>query len=333
MTGKRARPTTSTPRSICQLAEDNVATRKRCHQQQVTLNSFFVTGSRRIKGRLNSKSPATPGAPFVSKYLQAATPPTHSPFSQKDVTTPPTPTPTTIKQMKQVYLDYGQSSFGQQLCKLCGMLYMPGVSEDMQAHSNVCRERCEGVVWRQVGGQRVYLQPKGDSIVSFLQKNTVLSTSLESVYAHVAQDLGMDATASRSIVGYTIWLFLRQNRVIGFVATKPISEAFRLVTRCCDETTGENKDIVINNLDPLPNNADRIKTKAMLAIAILWTHEQFRGQGIASKLVDAACQHSFFGMIVPNHQLAFSSPTQAGWAFAQKYCGSPLIYEYRSAQS
>lgn len=51
--------------------------------------------------------------------------------------------------------------------------------------------------------------------------------------------------------------------------------------------------------------------------------------GIATQLVDAARGSAVFGMVVSKSQLAFSSPTEAGWKFAKHYCGQdPLVYEY-----
>jgi hypothetical protein len=64
----------------------------------------------------------------------------------------------------------------------------------------------------------------------------------------------------------------------------------------------------------------------------LWVHAQFRHQHIATQLLDAARIHSIFGMTIPKHQIAMSSPTQAGWAFAKDYCSggveAPLVYDY-----
>ncbi len=334
MTRKRVRTTTTGPRSVCHWTDDDRADHStinaNCSQQQLTLNSFFVAGSRNIKARSIASSPSTPATPILLIPHKIETPQTSSPPSNNDVTTPPSLPKT--KQMRQVYLDCGQAIFGQQLCRKCGMLYMPGVTEDMQAHAAICRERSMGVSWRNVNGQRVCFQDKGDSIVCFQQKKNAISTCLEYVYQQVAQDLGMDLAGSHGLVGCTIWLYLRQHRVIGFVSTKPISNAFYLVARKPTEPRRDNNDCNAEDF-PLPSNTDRIARRAMLGISILWTHEQFRCQGIATKLVDAARQHAFFGMTVPVQQLAFSSPTQAGWVFGQKYCGTPLLYEYSTKES
>lgn len=403
------------------------------HQQQLTLNSFFVQGTKKLKVVVPSTPPPLSSSKLVGQQRpeDARTPPTVSPLmipeNNHSAMTPPTPptpqvavargvvattsaTTTTLKkpkQFQQVYLDCGQSAFGQQLCQKCGMLYMPGVPEDMKAHAVICKERCLGVLWPRSNGQhqqhqRLHwrsdkkLNNKKEESSSSSSSSLILSVTirtgtnskqkcrsyhdtLESVYRLVAQDLGMDTSSStmtESLAGYTVWLYLRKQRVVGFVATKPISQAFELVLE--DSTTSttatttsslhdeaetttstahaKNKDDndVINATSTttssaldhhsaalLPTTANRrIPHKAMLGVAILWTHEHFRGQGIATQLVDTARQQAFFGMVVPTRHIAFSSPTQAGWTFAQNYCGGGkqqhhgtagpcLMYDYR----
>ena len=69
--------------------------------------------------------------------------------------------------------------------------------------------------------------------------------------------------------------------------------------------------------------------KALVGIYQLWTLQGNRGQGIATQLVDTARSKLFFGMQVPKSQVASSSPTQAGLAFA-KNCAPdqpPLVCE------
>jgi hypothetical protein len=198
------------------------------------------------------------------------------------------------------------------------MLYVPGVTEDVQAHNRICRERSEGLLWRTIRGQRVHSQSSQDSIVSIPipESKPTFPAALAAVYQQVVQDLGMDETAS--LAGYTIWLYLRNQRVVGFVATQPVSVAYSL------SADGKSDTVAC---DPVT-----MPTKVMLGVAILWTHDRFRHQNIATELVTAARQHSFFGMMVPLVGLAFSTPTQVGLSFAKKYCGGNdkvLIYKYQ----
>lgn len=59
---------------------------------------------------------------------------------------------------------------------------------------------------------------------------------------------------------------------------------------------------------------------AILGVHLLWVHSKFRRQGLARKLLDTARDKTFYGFVVPRHMIAFSSPTQAGIAFAMQYC-------------
>ena len=99
---------------------------------------------------------------------------------------------------------------------------------------------------------------------------------------------------------------------MGVVTVEPIVTAFPMINRYERES------------EP---------SKAMLGIAVLWTHPRVRHQGIATKLVDAARESVVFGIVVPKPKVAFSSPTEAGWEFAKNYCGGdrPMVYEYRAS--
>ena len=75
----------------------------------------------------------------------------------------------------------------------------------------------------------------------------------------------------------------------------------------------------------------------MAGIHQLWVHAKFRGEGIATRLVDAVREKLVFGLTVPKKLLAFSSPTEAGARFARSYvCGDSknataeiLVYDCR----
>jgi N-acetyltransferase len=84
----------------------------------------------------------------------------------------------------------------------------------------------------------------------------------------------------------------------------------------------------------LENNFDRSneKQKAMVGIHQIWVHSKYRRQKIASRLVDIIREKMFYGCVVPRDQVAFSSPTLAGAAFARRYnaAGPPrtaLVYD------
>lgn len=105
----------------------------------------------------------------------------------------------------------------------------------------------------------------------------------------------------------TAYLYIVQNRVVGLIVAETIAEAFTV------------------------HSSER--REAVLGIFQLWVHANHRRKGIASRLVTAAREHKVFGMVVPIHQTAFSSPTQSGLEFAQRYAnGSVLVYNCASLE-
>lgn len=54
-------------------------------------------------------------------------------------------------------------------------------------------------------------------------------------------------------------------------------------------------------------------------VAKIWVSQNFRKMGIATALMNALKKNFFFGYTLSNGDIAFSSPTEMGKAFAKKY--------------
>jgi hypothetical protein len=132
----------------------------------------------------------------------------------------------------------------------------------------------------------------------------------------ISKDLGMDEkTTLKHLKEHTVYLYVNHNnssssssnthnnRIVGVVTVQIISQAYRMI-----------------NL----HERSRTPTGAVLGVGILWTHPAARHGGIATRLVTAARGHTVFGVAgrIATSLLAFSSPTQAGYDFAIKYCSS-----------
>lgn len=104
------------------------------------------------------------------------------------------------------------------------------------------------------------------------------------------------------------------------VLAEHIEKAYDLLTPAT-AFRNETKSPKVISTDILAFALERstIAHRAVLGIYQMWVHEQFRGLGIASMLVDAARAKMVFGYTVPVHELAFSSPTEWGVRFAQRY--------------
>ena len=66
----------------------------------------------------------------------------------------------------------------------------------------------------------------------------------------------------------------------------------------------------------------------LLGVKVIWVAPTQRRQSIARRLLDSARGSFVYGTVVPQRDLAFSQPTQAGFAFAKAYCHSDSVMVY-----
>ena len=234
------------------------------------------------------------------------------------------------KQLNQLFLDFGQKSFGKQtVCNVCGMLRVHGLDEDDSQHDKICKEYQEGVTCLGWKNERMVAAfEKDDRILEVRpddaqqHRNKVLE-----VKAIVDKELGFARRQSEEdpyggIDGNaTCYLYISKKRIVGLLLVKRIQRAYKLLpSKEAHETNNRYSSCISRSLDP---------SKALLGVHQIWVHESHRHRGIASRLVTAARDHLIFGMCVPLDLVAFSSPTDEGLRFAKTYVGSdrPLIYD------
>jgi N-acetyltransferase len=115
------------------------------------------------------------------------------------------------------------------------------------------------------------------------------------------------------------YLCIVEKRVVGMVLVESIAFAYRLLAL----PAPPSHDTAPTLNDRCPTFAWERSTepnRAVLGIYQLWVHAQHRQCGIATALVDTARTHFVFGYhTVPLNRLAFSSPTESGVRFAQRY--------------
>jgi N-acetyltransferase len=233
------------------------------------------------------------------------------------------------KQSNQLFLDFGQNSFGKQtVCSVCGMLRVHGLDEDDAEHDKICKEYQEGVICLGWKNERmVEAFGKDDRILEVRpddaqqHRNKVLE-----VKAIVDKELGFarrqDEDPSGGIAGSAAcYMYISKKRIVGLLLVKRIQRAYELLPSkgAHDENNG-NSSSISRSLKP---------SKALVGVHQIWVHKSHRHRGIASRLVTAARDHLIFGMHVPVELVAFSSPTDEGLRFAKTYIGSdrPLIYD------
>ena len=240
-------------------------------------------------------------------------------------------------QSNQLFLDFGQTSFGKQtICKICGMLVVHGLDEDSQEHDKICKDYKEGVACIGWKNER--------AIVTFGKDDRVLEVRPDDAQQHkkkvlevkkiVDIELGFASSDGRNKKEGTIdddanmtsYMYISKKRVVGLLMVKRIQRAYELFPSKhgseggCSDTVEDNSSSISRSLKP---------SKALLGVHQIWVHKSHRHRGIASKLVTAARDHLIFGMMVPLELVAFSSPTDEGLRFAKSYVGSdrPLIYD------
>jgi hypothetical protein len=107
-------------------------------------------------------------------------------------------------------------------------------------------------------------------------------------------------------------------RIVGVVTATIISKAYRMVvlSEKADATGTFSRP---GSVSISTSDRSRKAEQAHLGISLMWTHRSARNKGVATQLIDSARQNAIFGMTVARSYLAFSSPTQTGFAFADRY--------------
>ena len=135
------------------------------------------------------------------------------------------------------------------------------------------------------------------------------------------------AAATTTTTPRTVYLYIVNKRVVGLAVAQIIDRAYPVtaMARNHHDTLSSTSS---SPPPPPPSTSssslgyERSTThscKAVLGIYQLWVHGQFRQRGIATRLVTTAREKLVFGFVVPVEQTAFSSPTESGLAFAQRY--------------
>lgn len=86
-------------------------------------------------------------------------------------------------------------------------------------------------------------------------------------------------------------------------------------------TGTEGRQLTVDLTSPRP---------ALLGVAQIWVHPDYRRSGVATALLDAARGHAVYAYRVPSERLAFSAPTRAGEALARAYLAASASSEQSS---
>lgn len=249
--------------------------------RQMNISRFFLSHNRQVQNRPNNSLSVaeTKGVNGSNNNNEKA----GCSFSSRSRST--------STKTRQMYLDLGQQS-DCNICTICGMLFVPGVSQDDVAHRDICRAFTQGVVLR-VNPQRHRVLASRPWTILEVRPNdsTLLRNKVASVQTIVHQELGfVPKNSNEEEKPRLSFLAILGHRVVGMIQVEPISRALQQDTPISIQAMG---------------------------VHLIWVHSKVRHQGVASKLLDMARSHFCYGTTRP--LIAFSSPTQAGMAFALEY--------------
>ena len=216
------------------------------------------------------------------------------------------------KASQQVYLDFGQASFGKRIiCKVCGHLYVNGQAEDEAIHRTVCSHYQFGIPFHGWKNERIALDINRDDRIVEIRPNDSKQklNKLEQVKNIADTDMGF-APRGKSILqpGEHAFLYIRKKRIVAFAIIQKIDHAYIL-----------QKNNVRNNQI----------CDATMGVYQIWVHRQHRRTGLASSLINTARRKILYGIVISPNMIAFSSPTESGTAFAKKYTETtnPKVYD------
>jgi N-acetyltransferase len=117
---------------------------------------------------------------------------------------------------------------------------------------------------------------------------------------------------------FKIYLYIRGNKCIGACLGERIWEAYRVLNPTTSPEQ-EDGDAVAPQSSSISISTD--SDAATLGISRIWTSNQHRKNGIATRLLDTARSDFLYGLNVDKAKVAFSQPTESGGNLARKWFG------------
>ncbi|XP_050297556.1 N-acetyltransferase ESCO2 isoform X2 [Anthonomus grandis grandis] len=212
----------------------------------------------------------------------------------------------------QMLLDAGQKKFGLTLCNECKTMYHMGDPNDETQHLNYHNAhnvlkfsgwKNEHVVANFQSQDRIIRVMPTDSKIWIKKVKDLMQVVLRDMGCY---DMEYDLNNSQ------VYLYIKSRTIAGcVVATSPKEGGHRMLP-------------TIGGISMCSEESYPIKC----GLTFMWVAQNFRRQGIASALVTAVKNNFVFGHILSNDDVALTSPTEDGAAFAEKYFNSAnyLVY-------
>lgn len=251
------------------------------------------------------------------------------------------------KILTQMQIDLGGEV--RKACRICGMEYIPSVKEDSALHSKFCAMNVGGVdMGKQflkddtvkrlhsentIGGEHemVVTVDRKSSLAARNKTRKVLEVvNAELSSANMGDDqlwsacYPTDRTSGkrkgdsdkydRRGDRFKAFLYMVENRCVGFCLAEKIDQAFEVVG-AVPEGKGEVMTACRSSSTSISSTAD----VALLGISRIWTSKSQRGRGLATDLLDCARKNFFYGVAAPKNLVAFSQPTESGGRLAERW--------------
>lgn len=265
------------------------------------------------------------------------------------------------KAFKQMQIDLGGEV--RKTCRACGMEYIPSVKEDSVLHSRFCAMNAGGVdmgkgFLKDDSVKRIYSERTEGSesakIVTVDRKSSLAAKNrtrkvLEVVNAElssadidddqlwgalypdenvVATRKGASGKADKRGDRFKAFLYMVEDRCVGFCLSEKISNAFQVVPSV---TEGESQVLATSKSSSI--SISTTADIALLGISRIWTSKSHRGQRIAVALLDCARRSFFYGVEAPKNLVAFSQPTESGGRLAERWFETDVGWHvYRGEQ-
>ncbi|KAL5116808.1 hypothetical protein ACEQ8H_005289 [Pleosporales sp. CAS-2024a] len=256
----------------------------------------------------------------------------------------PTVPPAKVKPKQMVQMQLDLASESRKSCRICGMEYIPSNAEDASLHRRFHAMNVGGVdftkatverlrkkqVWSAGDGSFVAAVGRKDALALRHRTSDVLkvvNTELGAVpipdgdlwsqtCAPDDADAKVEHCQSAPVDRFQTYLYIRDQKCIGACLAERIWDSYTVLAP--DDATGQ----VHRLADTTRSSSISIsaaKTRALLGISRIWTSNQHRKQGIATRLLDSARSNFLYGLTVEKDQVAFSQPTESGGNLARKW--------------
>jgi hypothetical protein len=258
--------------------------------------------------------------------------------------------------MVQMQLDLASET--RKTCTICGMQYIPSNAEDAALHKKFHAMNLGGVdftrpvverfrknqVWSG-GGAFIAVVGRKDALALRNRASDVLKVmntelaavpiSDEELWSQTSHAVATDAPIERSdatkagtpaadnttvslVDRFKIYLYIRGNKCVGACLAERIWEAYTVPDPIKTPPSA-------HKLSVAPQNSSisiSIKSDpAILGISRIWTSNQHRKQGVATRLLDCARSDFLYGLKIEKDKVAFSQPTESGGNLARKWFG------------